>query len=113
VSRTIPFELRLSAKDVKYLRNNSKGKFYLLALNISIVVLAIAVVSGSLYSLITGEYGIQPYMQLLSGLMIFTLGLKLFLENRKNRKAIAIICLLASVFIFIFSFLVGIYVLLN
>lgn len=73
--------------------------------NIIIAILAIAVVSGSIYSLITGEYGIQPYMQVLSGLMVFALGLKVLQKNR----AIAVFCFLASGF----SIFIGVYILLN
>ncbi|WP_425339536.1 DUF3953 domain-containing protein [Lentibacillus salicampi] len=70
-------------------------------------------VSGSIYSLITGEYGIQPYIQLLSGLMVFSLGLKMFQENRQNRKAKATFSLFASGFVLFVSIFVSIYVLLS
>ncbi|WP_306973549.1 DUF3953 domain-containing protein [Alkalibacillus salilacus] len=75
-------------------------------LNIIITVLAITVISGSIYGLSTGEHGLQPYIQLLSGVMFFGLGLKIF---QQNQKTTAIFIFLVSGFILF----VSIYVLVD
>ncbi|UOQ83534.1 DUF3953 domain-containing protein [Gracilibacillus salinarum] len=72
-------------------------------LNIIIALSSIAVISGSIYSLLAGEYGIQPYLNLLLGLTILALGIKNFQKNR----AIAAFCFLAAGF----SLFVGTYML--
>jgi hypothetical protein len=72
----------------------------LLLINIILGVLGIAVLFGSAYSLITGEYGLQPYLLLLMGLMNIVLGIKVFHENQKG---IAILLFIASGFVLIVS----------
>ncbi|WP_411954152.1 DUF3953 domain-containing protein [Alkalibacillus sp. S2W] len=75
-------------------------------LNIIITVLAITVISGSIYGLSTGDHGLQPYIQLISGVMFFALGLKVF---QQNQKTMAILIFLGSGFILF----VSIYVLID
>lgn len=69
------------------------------------VILAIVVVSLSSYSVIIGEYGTMPYIQLLLGMMFLVWGIN---EFQENRKATAILLLLTSGF----SLFVGVYTLL-
>ncbi|MBU8907514.1 DUF3953 domain-containing protein [Desertibacillus haloalkaliphilus] len=62
------------------------------------VVLAVIVVILSVYSLITGEYGIMPYTQLLLGLMLLVIGI---IEIQEKRKGTAFTSFVSSGFVFV------------
>ncbi|MBU8907519.1 YczI family protein [Desertibacillus haloalkaliphilus] len=64
------------------------------------VILAMIVVILSAYSLITGEYGIMPYTQLLLGLMLFVIGI---VEIEGKRKGTAFISFISSGFVLVVS----------
>lgn len=60
------------------------------------VILAILLVSLAAYGLITGEYGVLPYIGLLSGAMLVVWAIS---EFQENRKTVAVLFLLLSGFL--------------
>ncbi|WP_010529053.1 DUF3953 domain-containing protein [Lentibacillus jeotgali] len=69
-------------------------------------VLAFIVVSLSVYTLVTDEYGIMPYMQLCMGAMLLAFGIN---ELHEKRKGTAIFLFFTTGFILF----VGIFILLS
>lgn len=60
------------------------------------IILAIIVITLSVYSLVSDNQEIYPYMSLFLGLMMMVIGIS---EFKAKRQAIAIMCVLVSVFV--------------
>ncbi|PAF21019.1 hypothetical protein CHH49_13295 [Terribacillus saccharophilus] len=60
------------------------------------IILAIIVITLSVYGLVSDNHDIYPYMSLFLGLMILVIGIS---EFKAKRQAIAIMCIFISVFI--------------
>lgn len=60
------------------------------------IILAIIVITLSVYSLVSDNHEIYPYMSLFLGLMMMVIGIS---EFKAKRQAIAIMCILVSVFV--------------
>lgn len=60
------------------------------------IILAIIVITLSVYSLASDNHEIYPYMSLFLGLMMMVIGIS---EFKAKRQAIAIMCILVSVFV--------------
>lgn len=60
------------------------------------IILAIIVITLSVYSLVSDIHEIYPYMSLFLGLMMMVIGIS---EFKAKRQAIAIMCILVSVFV--------------
>lgn len=62
------------------------------------LILAIIVITLSVYGLVSDNHEIYPYMSLFLGLMMMVIGIS---EFKAKRQAIAIMCILVSLFVLI------------
>lgn len=60
------------------------------------IILAIIIITLSVYGLVSDNHEMYPYMFLFLGLMMMVIGIS---EFKAKRQAIAIMCILASVFV--------------